>query len=120
MPQNNNRQQAQFRNNNNNNNNNRRPTNVINNNNNINNANFRATPADARDKLGNEIYPGCNGTVCLPVAQLCAQRKQKRESMSLSNLLSEQCVLGIALLMFLFEFILNTFYSFCLFLVSIK
>ena len=85
MPQNNNnnRQQAQFSSNN---NNNRRPTNVINNNNNNNNANFRATPADARDKLGNEIYPGCNGTVCLPVAQLCAQRKQKRESMSMENL----------------------------------
>ena len=78
---NNNRQQSQFSNNN---NNNRRPTNVINNNNNNNNnnANFRATPADARDKLGNEIYPGCNGTVCLPVAQLCANRKQKREFMS--------------------------------------
>ena len=53
-----------------------------NNNNNINNPNFRATPADGRDKLGNEIYPGCNGTVCLPVAQLCAQRKNKRESLS--------------------------------------
>jgi len=77
VPQNNNnnRQQAQFSNNN---NNNRRPNNVItNNNNNINNPNFRATPADGRDKLGNEIYPGCNGTVCLPVAQLCAQRKNK-------------------------------------------
>ena len=45
----------------------------------INGGRFRATPANARDKLGNEVYPGCNGTVCLPEARLCANRKQKRE-----------------------------------------
>ena len=67
-PVNNNRPQATFGSSNNNN----RPVNN-------NNGNFRATPADARDKLGNEVYPGCNGTVCLPVAQLCSQRKQKRK-----------------------------------------
>lgn len=39
--------------------------------------NFRATPANSRDSTGNEVYPGCNGTVCLPVAEQCAQRKQK-------------------------------------------
>ena len=44
----------------------------------INNSGFRATPANARDKLGNEVYPGCDGTVCLPQANLCAQRKNKR------------------------------------------
>lgn len=38
---------------------------------------FRATPANARDGLGNEVYPGCNGTVCLPEANLCAARKTK-------------------------------------------
>merc|ERR1711944_37627 len=43
----------------------------------INGGGFRATPANARDSLGNEVYPGCNGTVCLPVANLCAQRKNK-------------------------------------------
>merc|ERR1719219_3219031 len=41
------------------------------------NGRFRATPANARDVTGNEVYPGCNGTVCLPVAQQCAIRKQK-------------------------------------------
>ena len=45
----------------------------------INGGRFRATPANARDRLGNEVYPGCNGTVCLPEARLCANRKQKRE-----------------------------------------
>ena len=38
---------------------------------------FRATPANGRDASGNEVYPGCNGTVCLPIAQQCAVRKQK-------------------------------------------
>ena len=45
----------------------------------INGGRFRATPANSRDRLGNEVYPGCNGTVCLPEARLCANRKQKRE-----------------------------------------
>jgi len=40
-------------------------------------ATFRATPATARDASGNEVYPGCNGTVCLPIAQQCARRQQK-------------------------------------------
>ena len=39
---------------------------------------FRATPANAKDRSGNEVYPGCDGTVCLPKANLCAQRKNKR------------------------------------------
>ena len=39
----------------------------------------RATPANARDSSGNEVYPGCNGTVCLPLADLCSRRKQKRK-----------------------------------------
>ncbi len=43
----------------------------------VNNNAFRATPANARDARGTEIYPGCNGTVCLPEANLCAIRKQK-------------------------------------------
>ncbi len=46
-------------------------------NSNGNNNNFRATPANARDAFGTEVYPGCNGTVCLPDATLCARRKQK-------------------------------------------
>ena len=46
-------------------------------NNNNSNGRFRATPANARDANGQEVYPGCNGTVCLPVAQQCAVRKQK-------------------------------------------
>jgi len=31
----------------------------------------------ARDARGTEVYPGCNGKVCLPDAQLCADRKKK-------------------------------------------
>jgi len=31
----------------------------------------------ARDASGTEVYPGCSGKVCLPEAQLCAERKQK-------------------------------------------
>ena len=46
------------------------------------NANFVATPANARDGLGNEVYPGCNGTVCLPEATLCAGRKNKGKTRS--------------------------------------
>ncbi|XP_040571052.1 uncharacterized protein [Lepeophtheirus salmonis] len=38
---------------------------------------FRATPSNARDTLGNEVYPGCNGTVCLPEANLCSTRKER-------------------------------------------
>ena len=59
--------------------NNRRPQTSTNQNPLINNGRFRATPANARDKLGNEVYPGCNGTVCLPEANLCARRKNKRK-----------------------------------------
>ena len=51
-----------------------------NNNNNNSNGRFRATPANARDANGQEVYPGCNGTVCLPMAQQCAVRKQKCKS----------------------------------------
>ena len=59
--------------------NNRRPQTSTNQNPLISNGRFRATPANARDKLGNEVYPGCNGTVCLPEANLCARRKNKRK-----------------------------------------
>merc|ERR1712112_482499 len=31
----------------------------------------------ARDARGTEVYPGCNGKVCLPEARLCAERKRK-------------------------------------------
>merc|ERR1711935_273611 len=31
----------------------------------------------AKDSRGTEVYPGCSGKVCLPEAQLCAERKQK-------------------------------------------
>jgi len=31
----------------------------------------------ARDARGTEVYPGCSGKVCLPEAQLCAERKNK-------------------------------------------
>merc|ERR1719322_2093790 len=47
------------------------------------NGRFRATPANARDASGNEVYPGCNGTVCLPIAQQCAIRKQKKRTFQL-------------------------------------
>merc|ERR1712004_402854 len=43
----------------------------------INGGSFRATPSNARDRSGHEVYPGCNGTVCLPLADLCARRKNK-------------------------------------------
>ena len=47
--------------------------------------NFRATAANARDSTGNEIYPGCNGTVCLPLARLCAVRKEKGKPKELNT-----------------------------------
>ena len=31
----------------------------------------------SRDRRGTEVYPGCSGKVCLPEAQLCADRKEK-------------------------------------------
>jgi len=31
----------------------------------------------ARDAVGTEVYPGCDGKVCLPEALLCADRKNK-------------------------------------------
>jgi len=31
----------------------------------------------SRDKKGTEVYPGCKGKVCLPDAQLCAERQKK-------------------------------------------
>jgi len=31
----------------------------------------------ARDARGTEVYPGCNGKVCLPNAELCASRKNQ-------------------------------------------
>ena len=49
---------------------------------------FRATPANAKDRTGNEVYPGCDGTVCLPKANLCAQRKNKRMRLFLSKIIS--------------------------------
>ena len=34
----------------------------------------------AKDAKGTEVYPGCSGKVCLPEAQLCAERKRKVSS----------------------------------------
>lgn len=31
----------------------------------------------SRDRRGTEVYPGCSGKVCLPEAQLCAERQNK-------------------------------------------
>ncbi len=31
----------------------------------------------SRDRKGTEVYPGCNGKVCLPEANLCAERQNK-------------------------------------------
>lgn len=31
----------------------------------------------SKDRRGTEVYPGCKGKVCLPDAQLCAERQQK-------------------------------------------
>ena len=31
----------------------------------------------SKDKKGTEVYPGCSGKVCLPEAQLCAERQRK-------------------------------------------
>ena len=31
----------------------------------------------SKDKKGTEVYPGCSGKVCLPEAQLCAERQNK-------------------------------------------
>ena len=31
----------------------------------------------SRDQVGTEVYPGCDGKVCLPEAQLCATRTEK-------------------------------------------
>ena len=31
----------------------------------------------SRDRKGTEVYPGCKGKVCLPDAQLCAERQKK-------------------------------------------
>ena len=78
-----NRQNRQRNNRNRNNNGNRATT--TRNRNPVVNGGFRATPANARDNLGNEVYPGCNGTVCLPEANLCARRKQKRKSLDNVN-----------------------------------
>ena len=70
---NNNRNRGNNRNNNNRNNGRVRNQNPV-----IGNG-FRATAANARDREGREVYPGCNGTVCLPEPRFCASRKNKRE-----------------------------------------
>merc|ERR1711988_1590058 len=31
----------------------------------------------SRDRRGTEVYPGCDGKVCLPEAKLCAERRDK-------------------------------------------
>ena len=31
----------------------------------------------SKDRSGTEVYPGCDGKVCLPEAILCADRQQK-------------------------------------------
>jgi len=38
----------------------------------------RPTRNGARDADGTEVYPGCDGKVCLPDAELCAIRKNKK------------------------------------------
>merc|ERR1711970_1590613 len=68
-PQNNNR----FRNNRNNNRN--RPARQNRQNNQF--GRNGVTRNGARDARGTEVYPGCNGKVCLPEANLCAERKRK-------------------------------------------
>jgi len=39
----------------------------------------------AKDSVGTEVYPGCNGKVCLPEAQLCADRKRKKGHKMIGN-----------------------------------
>jgi len=59
--------------------NNRRQNNRNNNRNNRQSP-FRAngvTRNGSKDRAGTEVYPGCDGKVCLPEAQLCADRKNK-------------------------------------------
>merc|ERR1712210_300888 len=57
---------------------NRRPNNRQNNRNNRGQFGRNGvTRNGARDARGTEVYPGCSGKVCLPEAQLCAERKEK-------------------------------------------
>ena len=65
--------QNNFRGNNRNNRQNRRPARQ-------NNGQFLrngVTRNGSRDRRGTEVYPGCDGKVCLPEAQLCAERQNK-------------------------------------------
>ena len=64
--------QNRQRNNRNNRNNNRRPASRQ-------NSFLRngVTRNGSRDRRGTEVYPGCDGKVCLPEAILCADRQQK-------------------------------------------
>jgi len=79
--QNNNNNNNRFRSNNNNNNNNRfrqqnNPRPASRQNNRLFSRNG-VTRNGAKDASQTEVYPGCKGKVCLPDAQLCAQRKNK-------------------------------------------
>merc|ERR1711862_1058046 len=69
--------QNNFRGNRNNRNNNRRPARQ--NNARQNNGFLRngVTRNGSRDRKGTEVYPGCDGKVCLPEASLCAERQNK-------------------------------------------
>jgi len=58
-------------------NNNRRQGGRRNNNNNKTFGRNGVTRNGVRDAKGTEVYPGCNGKVCLPEANLCALRKEK-------------------------------------------
>ena len=65
--------QNNFRGNNRNNRNNRRPARQ-------NSGQFLrngVTRNGSRDRRGTEVYPGCDGKVCLPEARLCAERQNK-------------------------------------------
>merc|ERR1739848_76056 len=58
----------------------RRPNRNRNANRNQRQAAFRSdgvTRNGSRDRRGTEVYPGCDGKVCLPEAKLCAERKDK-------------------------------------------
>jgi len=73
---NNNRRQGRPNNNRLRQNNNRRQT-SRNNNNSRQFSRNGVTRNGAKDAVGTEVYPGCDGKVCLPEARLCANRKNK-------------------------------------------
>merc|ERR1711981_1430859 len=70
-------QRNRNRNNNRNNRNNRR--------NNRRNNGGGVTRNGSRDRAGTEVYPGCDGKVCLPEAKLCAVRKKRTDTPPLTD-----------------------------------